>query len=95
MKNENVKEFTQEVENATEETIEVVEVKKEGVIARFKALKTWQKALVITLVVGAVAGSGVLIYKIISNKPEVVSAAIDTVVENPELAIESVKEIAA
>lgn len=86
-KNENIKEFTQDVvENQEEEQMEVI-IEKKTVFERFMALKTWQKIAVITLLTGAVAGGTWMIIKLINKKPEVVAEAIDTVVENSAEAV--------
>lgn len=86
-KNENTKEFTQDVvENQEEEQMEVI-IEKKTVFERFMALKTWQKIAVITLLTGAVAGGTWMIIKLINKKPEVVAEAIDTVVENSAEAV--------
>ena len=79
MANENIKEFTQDVAEKVEETVEIVEVKKKGLFERFMALKTWQKIAVITILTGAVAGGTFLIIKLINNKPEAVAEAIEQV----------------
>lgn len=86
-KNENIKEFTQDVvENQEEEQMEVI-IEKKTVFERFMALKTWQKIAVITLLTGAVAGGVWVVLRLINNKPEVVAEAIDTVVENSAEAV--------
>ena len=86
-KNENIKEFTQDVEeNQEEEQMEVI-IEKKTVFERFMALKTWQKIAVVTLLTGAVAGGTWMIIKLINKKPEVVAEAIDTVVENSAEAV--------
>lgn len=86
-KNENIKEFTQDVvENQEEEQMEVI-IEKKTLFERFMALKTWQKIAVITLLTGAVAGGTWMIIKLINKKPEVVAEAIDTVVENSAEAV--------
>lgn len=86
-KNENIKEFTQDVvENQEEEQMEVI-IEKKTVFERFMALKTWQKIAVVTLLTGAVAGGIWVVFKLINNKPEVVAEAIDTVVENSAEAV--------
>ena len=79
MANENIKEFTQDVAEKVEETVEIVEVKKKGLFERFMALKTWQKIAVITILTGAVAGGTFLIIKLINNRPEAVAEAIEQV----------------
>lgn len=79
--------------NEAQETTEMVEVKKKGLLARFMALKTWQKVAVVTLLVGTVAGGTFVIIKLINSKPEAVAAAIDTVTsEAPEVISEVVDE---
>lgn len=86
-KNENSKEFTQDVvENQEEEQMEVI-IEKKTVFERFMALKTWQKIAVVTLLTGVVAGGTWMIIKLINKKPEVVAEAIDTVVENSAEAV--------
>lgn len=88
--NENMKEFTpEETTNQEPETnVAPQEPKKElWLIRKWKALKFWQKALVISiLAAGSVAG----IYKLIKSKPEVVAEAIEQVAENPEVVSEVV-----
>lgn len=81
MNNKNEKVVVEMNENvaAEQDTIEVVEIQKKGLIARFKALKTWQKVLVIFLLTGTVAVSVTVIYKLINKKPEAVAQAIDAV----------------
>lgn len=89
--NANVKDFTEAVENVAEDTMEVVEVQKKGLLEKFMALKTWQKVAVITLVTGTVAGGAFVIFKLINNRPEVVAEAIETVAQStPEVVAEVV-----
>ncbi len=76
--NENIKEFTQDTVETTDEAMEVA-IQKKGLFERFMALKTWQKIAVITILTGAVAGGTFLIIKLINNKPEAVADAIEQV----------------
>lgn len=85
MENENIKEFTQETE-----TTEVV-VKKTNLIEKWNGLKIWQKALVIVLLTGSLAGGVAVIYKLIKDKPEVVAEAIDAVSENSDAVVDSLE----
>lgn len=80
MKNENnAKDFNEAVVENNVADVEVVEIQKKGLIEAFKALKTWQKVLVIFLLTGTVAVSVTVIYKLINNRPEAVKDAIETV----------------
>ena len=94
MENENIKEFTKEVENKVEETTEVVEVKTNKLVEKWNGLKTWQKVGVIFLLTGSVVGGVFAITKLMKTNPEVVSEAIETVTENPEVVADSIEAAA-
>lgn len=86
--NENMKEFTPE-----ETTNQELDTKKElWLIRKWKSLKFWQKALVISiLAAGSVAG----IYRLIKSKPEAVAEAIEQVTDNADVVSEVVDGVEA
>lgn len=79
--NANVKDFNEAVKDNAQD-VEVVEIQKKGILEKFKALKTWQKVLVIFLLTGTVAISVKVIYDLINKRPEAVAEAIEKVAQD-------------
>lgn len=69
--NENIKEFNEAAEEATEK--EIIQIQKKGFLATWSELKLWQKVLILTGAGTLVFVGGRWIFKAIKKKPEVVA----------------------
>lgn len=82
--NENIKEFKEAAEEATEKveepTKEIIQIQKKGFIAAWSELKLWQKVLILTGAGTLVFVGGKWIFKAVKKKPEVVAEVADNVI---------------
>lgn len=97
-KNEKVVEINEVKENNVEETQDqvTVEIEKEklNLIAAFKALKWWQKAMVVAGAGALVFVGGKLVFKVVKGDPKVVADVAAEVIPMEDV-VDTAVEVAA